>query len=72
LTLEGATADLLKYMDQCYIVDPANQIRLRDSVMCLYKLWRQSPDELQAARPISQYDRNNLTGDLAQVLEQLV
>jgi hypothetical protein len=71
LTLEGATADLLGGMDSCYVVDPTDQSSLKQTVMLLYRLWQQSPNELQVSRPIQRYERSNLTAELAMLLEDL-
>ncbi len=71
LTLGGATADLLKGMEECYVVNPADESGLRSAVMSLYGAWKRSPGPLQVSRRILQYERKNLTGELAGLLEKL-
>src|SRR5207247_7453171 len=65
LTLEGATADLLKKMDQCYVVNPSNLPGLRWAIIQLYNQWRQSAGGVHRSHPIRQYERSNLTAELA-------
>jgi glycosyltransferase involved in cell wall biosynthesis len=72
LVFNGATADLMRGMEHCYVVDPANQSTLRSTLMTLYKLWQQSPGGVRVSRPILQYERRNLTAELARLLEGLV
>jgi glycosyltransferase involved in cell wall biosynthesis len=72
LTLEGATADLFKGMDYCYVVNPIDESRLRNAVMSLYKSWCESPDRIQVSPSIQRYERSNLTAELAQLLGELV
>lgn len=72
LTLEGATADILKGMDQCYVYDPTDRTGLRRALLALFDLWQRSPEKLSVVRPIQQYERGKITAELAQVLEQMV
>jgi len=73
LTLEGATAHLLKGMNHCYVVDPGDQSSLRSSVLSLYRQWQHSPPEgSSVSRPIWMYERANLTAEIAQLLDKMV
>jgi len=72
LTLEGATEDLLKGVDYCYVVNPNDESRLRNAIMSLYKLWCESPDRIQVSPSIQRYERSLLTAELAQLLEEVV
>ena len=71
LTLKGATGDLLQDMDQCYIVAPNDQRRLREAVMQGYASWKQSTSSNHMSRPICVYERGVLTKQLSQLLEDL-
>jgi glycosyltransferase involved in cell wall biosynthesis len=72
LTFEGSTANLLKGMNHCFVVSPNDESRLRCVVMSLYRAWRRSPDGMEINSSFSRYERSNLTGELASVLEELV
>ena len=72
LTLEGATADLLDGVDHCYVVNPVDESRLRNTIMSLYKSWCESPNRIRVSPSIRRYERSNLTAELAQLLEELV
>src|SRR5262245_19050155 len=72
LTLEGATADLLRGMEHCYIINPADQCGLQHAVMFLYRMWKESSERILVSRPISRYERTELTSELSQILEELV
>jgi len=72
LTLEGATEDLLKEADYCYVVNPIDESRLRSAIMSLYKLWCELPDRIQVSPSIQRYERSLLTAELAQLLEEVV
>src|SRR5688572_13505034 len=39
LTLEGATADLIRDRENCFVIDPADSVGLRNAVLSLYELW---------------------------------
>jgi len=71
LTLNGATADLLKDMDHCHVLNPADQFGLRNAVLELYGLWQRSPDGFQVPRPVQRYARQHLTGELSRLLDGL-
>jgi len=71
LTLNGATAHLLKDMDQCHVLDPADQFGLRNAVLHLYRSWQLSPDGCQVSRPVQRYARQQLTGELSRLLDGL-
>jgi glycosyltransferase involved in cell wall biosynthesis len=71
LTLEGATADLLKGRDHCFVVDPANSAGLRNAMLSLYNLWREGGNQLQLDATTQQYERRQLTAQLANILDRL-
>jgi glycosyltransferase involved in cell wall biosynthesis len=71
LTLEGATADLLKNRDHCLTVDPADSVGLRNAVLSLYDVWRKGGNRLQIDAATRQYERSHLTGQLAKILNRL-
>lgn len=71
LTQQGATADLLKEMDACYVVDPADPSGLERAILSLYRLWQQPNRPTEIRRAISRYERSHLTAELAQLLEEL-
>jgi hypothetical protein len=72
LTLEGATANLLKGADYSYVVNPNDESRLRNTIMLLYKSWCASSNKIQVSPSIQRYERSHLTAELAQLLEELV
>jgi glycosyltransferase involved in cell wall biosynthesis len=72
LTLEGATADLLKGMEHCQVVDPADLSGLRRAVVLCYRLWQGPSEGRQVSRPLWRYERRHLTAELAQLLEELM
>jgi glycosyltransferase involved in cell wall biosynthesis len=72
LTTESATGNLLKGMSYCYVIDLSDQSKIRQAVMELYRLWKRSPDGVQVRRHIWQYERSNLTAELAGLLEKLI
>jgi glycosyltransferase involved in cell wall biosynthesis len=71
LTLPGATADLLREMEGCHVVDPADSESLRLALVTLYRGWRENPAGDSLSRPIWRYERGNLTGELALLLDEL-
>jgi glycosyltransferase involved in cell wall biosynthesis len=71
LTPEGATADLLRDRDLCYVIKPTDSVGLRHAVLSLYDLWREEGDGLQAGAATCQYERSHLTNQLANILDRL-
>ena len=71
LTPDGATADLLKEMDGCFVINPLDRVALRDGLLSLYRHWKDSPDTMTISRPILHYARSHLTSQLTQVLDEL-
>jgi glycosyltransferase involved in cell wall biosynthesis len=71
MTLEGATADLLKDREHCFILDPADSVGLSNAVFSLYNLWREGGDVAAPRRNACQYERSHLTGQLADILDTL-
>jgi glycosyltransferase involved in cell wall biosynthesis len=71
LTLEGATADLIKHRERCFVVNPADSVGLRCAVLSLYDLWRKEDGRLQVDAATRQYERSRLTAQLAQILDRL-
>jgi glycosyltransferase involved in cell wall biosynthesis len=65
LTPPGATADLVKGMDHCYVVNPVDELHLRRVVTDLHALWRRSPGSLRVSRPIERFARRRLAAELA-------
>lgn len=72
LTLEGATADLLKDKDHCFVMKPTDSINLRNAVISMYDLWRKGDNPLKLDASIRQYERSHLTGQLANILDRLI
>ena len=71
ITGEGATADLLCEMDECYVAGPHDEGTLKQAVEKMYSQWSQGSHGKNGSRSISQYERSHLTGNLADVLECL-
>jgi len=71
LTLDGASSELLRSMDSCHVVDPADGRRLGEVVGTLFREWRDSPEAAAGSRPAELYSRRRLTGELAAVLDEL-
>jgi glycosyltransferase involved in cell wall biosynthesis len=71
LTLEGATADLLRDRDHCFVIKPTDSVGLSNAVLSLYELWRKGGDTLQVGAAPRQYERSRLTGQLANILDRL-
>jgi glycosyltransferase involved in cell wall biosynthesis len=71
LTLEGATADLLRGLDACHVMDPADADGLRGAVLALYERWHAAPEGGRIARPIARFERSALAGELALLLREL-
>src|SRR5687768_13067457 len=72
LTLEGATADLIKDREHCFVVNPADSVGLRNGVLSLYDLWRKGGNRcLQVEAATRQYERSHLTAQLAKILDRL-
>lgn len=72
LTMEGATADLIRGMDACYVLNPSDAEGLRDAVRTLYARWRGASDHETISRPIERFERSVLAGQLAHTLLELV
>ena len=71
LTLEGDTADLLRGMEQCFVVDPSNAAALRGAVIRLHEEWARTGGTRSVARPVDRYERRRLTWELAEILNEL-
>lgn len=71
LTPEGATSSLLKGMPECTVVDPSNKEALRGAVQDLYQAWARAPGAPTGPRPVEQFERRRLTGELARLFESL-
>jgi hypothetical protein len=72
LTLQGATADLLKDKDHCFVIEPNDMASLRKSVISLFELWRRGEPGLQIEGASRQFERDNLTDQLARILDRLM
>lgn len=72
LTLEGATANLLREMTHCHVVDPADRVSLQNAMLALYRSWRNGSDRGRVSQPVQQYERSRLTAGLAQHLDELL
>jgi glycosyltransferase involved in cell wall biosynthesis len=69
---DGATADLLKEMSGCVVVDPRDSRRLQDVVQGLHDEWRATPGPVVAGgRPVQRFERAALTGELARLLDEV-
>jgi glycosyltransferase involved in cell wall biosynthesis len=71
LTLEGATADLLKGRDHCAVATPTDLQGLRKAVLDLYQRWRIGESLVDHDRNASQFERRHLTHQLANILDKL-
>ena len=71
ITGEGATADLLCEMGECYVARPQDEGTLKDAVEKMYFQWSQGSHGENGSRSINQYERSHLTRNLADVLECL-
>jgi glycosyltransferase involved in cell wall biosynthesis len=71
LTMEGATADLLRGLDACYVLAPSDAEGLRDAVRAIYARWRAAPEGGGISRPIGRFERSTLAGELAAALLEL-
>lgn len=71
LTLEGDTADLMRGMEGCEVVDPANGAALRAAVLRLYENWSRSGGVPSTTRPVDRYERRRLTAQLAEILDEV-
>ena len=71
LTPDGATSSLIKGMPGCFVVDPADGDALRNAVRDLYETWNLAPGAPTRPRPVQQFERRRLTGELAQLFESL-
>lgn len=69
LTFDGATADLLKGMEQCFVVHPSDHLTLRRTLLTLYETWRGAMGTSATPRRIQRYERRCLTGQLARLLD---
>jgi hypothetical protein len=72
LTLEGATADLLKGMEHCLVIEPNDIASLRKSVISLFEVWLKGEIGLQGGGASRQFERGNLTDQLAGILDRLI
>lgn len=71
LVLEGATADLLRGLDACYVVGPSDHEGLRAAIRSLHARWLAAPEGGGTARPIERFERSMLTGTLAELLNEV-
>jgi glycosyltransferase involved in cell wall biosynthesis len=72
LTLEGATAELLKGMEHCLVIEPNDIASLRKSVTSLFEVWLKGEIGLQGGGASRQFERGNLTDQLAGILDRLI
>jgi glycosyltransferase involved in cell wall biosynthesis len=72
LVLDGSVTEILKTLEYCYIVNPADHSGIRRTVMTLYQLWKERPEGIYATRAFERYDRSKLTAELAGLLDKLV
>jgi hypothetical protein len=71
ITYDGATSDLVRGMEQCYVAGPGDQSALQQTLMTLYRLWQTSANGIVVSRPVSRYERRSLTAELAGLLNGL-
>lgn len=71
ITYDGATSDLLRGMEQCYVASPGDQSALQQMLVTLYRLWQTSANRIAVSRPVSRYERRSLTAELAGLLNGL-
>ena len=72
LTLEGATAGLLKGMEHCFVIEPNDIASLRKSVISLFEVWLKGEIGLRVGGASRQFERENLTDQLAGILDRLI
>jgi glycosyltransferase involved in cell wall biosynthesis len=72
LTPKGATADLLKGRDHCFVIDPGDTTSLRKSVISLFELWLKGNNALQFDCASRQFERDKLTEQLAGIFDRLI
>ena len=71
LTPPGATAEILEGVPLCEVVDPARADDLREAVLRLYRLWKGSPAAIRPPDVARQFERSELTRQLASILEEI-
>jgi glycosyltransferase involved in cell wall biosynthesis len=71
MTYDGATSDLLRGMELCYVASPGDQSALQQTFVTLYRLWQTSGNRVGVSRPVSRYERRSLTAELAGLLNGL-
>lgn len=71
ITGDGATADLLKKMDRCAVIEPSDPEALQNGLVTLYRAWKESAEPILSTRQIKHFERFALTAELAQTLHEL-
>jgi hypothetical protein len=71
ITGDGATADLLKKMDRCAVIEPSDPEALQNGLVTLYRAWKESAEPILSTRQIKHFERYALTAELAQTLHEL-
>ena len=71
ITGEGATADLLRDMGECYVASPQDEDILKNAVEKMFAQWSQGVQHQNGSRSIRQFERSHLTKNLATVLDDL-
>jgi hypothetical protein len=64
----GATADLLKEMPHCHVINPEDSLGLSNAVAALYCEWRDSSAAVLTTRASQRFERAALTAELAAIL----
>ncbi|HXH83828.1 MAG TPA: glycosyltransferase [Candidatus Tectomicrobia bacterium] len=67
----GATADLLRDMEQATVVDPGRPADIEEAIAASYEAWRESPVPIVVERKIERFERANLTAELARILHDV-
>ncbi len=68
LVTDGATADLLRGKEGCFLVDPSDRSGIESAVLKLYSCWHNSPTRIDTAGRYNEYERSKLTGQLSEHL----
>ena len=71
LTLEGATADLLKEMEDCVVITPTDPAGMRHALLSLFNGWGKDRNGVSLRPRVREYERSNLTVELARILNHL-
>jgi len=72
LAFEGATAELLKGKDHCFVIEPHDMANLKRALITLFKGWDRGDAPLQLDRRANQFERERLAGQLANIFDRTI